>query len=252
MANDTCTHPDGCPKPVHKAGLCSMHYQRLQRHGDIGPAGRLRLPPDPDAPCSVEGCSNKVQARGMCGKHYQEDRAIRNGAAQCRRAGCTLLAVLDGLCRPHYNLRRRMDEEQELRDARRCSVPGCKRPYDAAGYCSMHYQRVRYHGDPGEAGERRAPRGAGHLGKDGYRYIRQRDGKLKAEHRIVMERLLGRDLYGWENVHHRNGLRADNAPHNLELWVVGQPAGQRVADIAAFIAEFYADELTALGWRLAA
>jgi len=50
------------------------------------------------------------------------------------------------------------------------------------------------------------------------------------EHRIVMERTLGRELLPGENVHHVNGVRGDNRPENLELWSHSQPSGQRVCD----------------------
>lgn len=29
-----------------------------------------------------------------------------------------------------------------------CSVPDCKRPYNALGYCRLHYGRLKDHGDP--------------------------------------------------------------------------------------------------------
>jgi hypothetical protein len=43
-----------------------------------------------------------------------------------------------------------------------------------------------------------------------------------------MEQYIGRPLLEHENVHHRNGNRADNRLSNLELWSTSQPSGQRV------------------------
>ena len=52
-----------------------------------------------------------------------------------------------------------------------------------------------------------------------------------------MEEILGRHLLPDETVHHRNGVRNDNRPENLELWVRPQPTGIRVVDAVAWARE---------------
>lgn len=69
---------------------------------------------------------------------------------------------------------------------------------------------------------------------DWYWYLPDGKRVVVKEHRIVMERLLGRELLPGENVHHANGNRADNRPENLELWSSSQPPGQRVSDKVAW------------------
>ena len=48
---------------------------------------------------------------------------------------------------------------------------------------------------------------------------------------------MGRPLRDDENVHHKNGVRDDNSPSNLELWTTMQPSGKRVEDLLAFAQE---------------
>jgi hypothetical protein len=81
------------------------------------------------------------------------------------------------------------------------------------------------------------------VGTDGYvRVYRPEDpranmGRYMAEHKVVMEELLGRPLLPNENVHHKNGNRQDNRPSNLELWTSSQPTGQRVEDLVVWAKE---------------
>jgi hypothetical protein len=62
-------------------------------------------------------------------------------------------------------------------------------------------------------------------------------GQYVFEHILVMERLLGRHMVPPESVHHRNGLKDDNRPENLELWTRPQLAGIRVTDAIAWAHE---------------
>lgn len=54
------------------------------------------------------------------------------------------------------------------------------------------------------------------------------------EHQKVMAEVIGRPLLPKETVHHKNGVKDDNLPGNLELWVSDHPSGQRVSDLVTW------------------
>lgn len=127
---------------------------------------------------------------------------------------------------------------------------GCDHAHQAQGFCAKHYYRWKTYGDPLTLKTRE--NGAGYRGvnNNGYVVLKLR-GQTVLEHRQVMEAQLGRKLYPFENVHHKNGIKTDNDPANLEVWVKVQPCGQRVEDLLSFLVEYYPAELREAASHLA-
>lgn len=123
---------------------------------------------------------------------------------------------------------------------RPCGVDGCERFSMKKGLCDTHYRRWRLHGDVMADLPIRKVDGSGSVDSLGYRRLYRPDHPnadrtgCVHEHTVVMSEVLGRSLIKGENVHHKNGNRADNRPENLELWLVRQPKGQRVEDLLQY------------------
>jgi hypothetical protein len=120
-------------------------------------------------------------------------------------------------------------------------VPTHRKPKNGVGRCCSRTCGVRasfarrtnpnsWRGEKSprwKGGRRKTGRGYVAIYSPGHPSVKQGSRQYILEHRLVMEKKLGRYLEPNEFVHHKNGIKDDNRPENLELWVTGHLAGQR-------------------------
>lgn len=105
------------------------------------------------------------------------------------------------------------EAQQVIKDTKRKICRRCKKPARLvqSGFCEPCQLEIMQ-----EAAERR--QNARHIDPEtSYVRVYDENDKLVLEHRLVMERLLGRKLKKGEVVLHRNGKNDDNNPSNLML-----------------------------------
>lgn len=148
--------------------------------------------------CSIEGCKNKSLCKTYCAKHYS--RFFKTG---------------DPLTTP-------TGKERGKRSV--CCIPDCGGIVEGWHYCHKHYRKWRKYGDPLKVNH--PNQGKHRYTKEGYVLIylpswptAKKDGYV-LEHRMVIEKKIGRSLTKNEIIHHKDGVRSNNKEDNLELLIV--------------------------------
>jgi hypothetical protein len=167
--------------------------------------------------CVVDNCDKEQYAWHMCKRHQRRLRTTgrtdlgprvpwnKSGIEICIWDNCNNKHLAKGFCSSHYrSFQAWLDKDRSVLDRSRQN-----KQKDRAGYILLYLPN---HPNCSVNGQ-------------------------YAEHRLVMEKMIGRYLIKDENVHHKNGIRDDNRPENLELWSSRQPKGQRVEDKVEYAVE---------------
>lgn len=189
--------------------------------------------------CCVGSCDRNAIAKGMCQTHWarnrrhgspQEHIPIRGRGGECEIDGCKNPKEGRGLCSKHYQrLMKHGDPTRVIRSTpERCRIRGCRNKHFASGACKRHWNEIPESSCVTQPGYIMLYRP-----ESDYSYGR---GSIM-EHRLVMSEMLGRPLLDGESVHHKNGIRHDNRPENLELRVGHHPRGSSIDEIVEWAME---------------
>lgn len=215
------------PREIVKCELCGKEFEVI--------AGNPKNRKWCSNQCAYDGIKKRTESEGSempclyCGKVrvVSKARFLKGREKFCSRP-----------CFKAY--RKELNEAARYtRVCEKCGKVFTVKPGELAGshvwrFCSREcYQESR-------ADAARSKDGRSLINRDGYKEvyiydhpsIKRSNGKRVGEHRLVMEKVLGRYLHPWEKVHHINGIRTDNRPENLELWTgKNHPDGHRIKDV---------------------
>lgn len=107
---------EGCGRLKVAKELCRGHYQRLISTGDLGgPTIPNRTPRGLYSGCLVDGCDRPHAGKGYCNGHLRRLRVAGipgpafglHRVTACSVQGCGRVAHAHGMCRQHYDAKRR-------------------------------------------------------------------------------------------------------------------------------------------------